>query len=199
MVADLLDWLDATGPWSALELLPLFILLNFLGLPATLLASVTGYFTRPLVAIPLVLLARSVAALLSWFAGRRLLARRWREALAHRPRLEALDRALGDGGIRSVILVRLVPSVPSTVTSFGFGLTRVRPGALFLGTLIGTLPNTVIAVLLGASIEDLAHMDEGRSAFAPAFRLLLVLGLAALLLLARGLLKGRPDRRDDPT
>ncbi len=197
MFADLLAWLDQTGPWSPEALFLVFVGLNLVGIPATLLSSVTGFFLSPLVAVPLALVARSIAALTSWFVGRRLLGERVRLALARRPRLSAFHRAIGDGGMRSVVLVRLAPTLPSTITSFAFGLTRVRPGALFLGTLVGTIPNTVIAVLIGDSLDDLARMDEARADWNLALRILLIVGLAALALFLRGVI--RRARSGDPT
>ncbi len=49
---------------------------------------------------------------------------------------------------------RLIPVLPFGLLNYTFGATRVRLGAFVVGTALGILPNTVLNVLLGASVTD---------------------------------------------
>lgn len=55
------------------------------------------------------------------------------------------------GGWRAVTIVRLVPLVPHSLANYAMGLTRMRLGAYFFGSLVGQLPMTVAYVEFGAA------------------------------------------------
>jgi len=66
-------------------------------------------------------------------------------------RLTALLERAERGGWRAVMLIRLVPVIPHSLTNYALGLTRVRLGDYALGSLLGQLPTTIAAVDLGAA------------------------------------------------
>ena len=187
MINEVLDWIEATGPWNVATLAPLVVALNLVGFPATILSAICGFLLHPLIAIPTAALARSSAALLAWHLSRRVLGKRAQRFIANRERLAALDRALAEGGVRDIALLRLSPLFPSAVTNLALGLTRARPAPIFFGTLLGTLPNTICAVFLGAGLHHLADLDDAEGSPRLALRILLALGLIATFYLARSL------------
>jgi len=66
-------------------------------------------------------------------------------------RLAALMARVENGGWRMVAVVRLVPIIPHSLTNYALGLTRVRLGAVALGSLLGQLPLTIAYADLGAA------------------------------------------------
>jgi uncharacterized membrane protein YdjX (TVP38/TMEM64 family) len=72
-------------------------------------------------------------------------------ALAHHPRMGALDEAIGRDGWRLVFLLRISPIMPFAATSYALGLTSIGPRPYIKGTL-ASLP----ALLGYAMMGDLA-------------------------------------------
>jgi uncharacterized membrane protein YdjX (TVP38/TMEM64 family) len=93
------------------------------------------------------------------------------------PRLEQVDRLMGDRGFLAVLVGRLLPVVPFFVLSYGAGLTTIRPAPYTLATVLGLVPSTVVQVGIGASAGVLAT-------WATTFTVVPV--VAALLLVAGG-------------
>ncbi len=65
------------------------------------------------------------------------------------PGLARLDAALGEGGFLAVCLLRLSPLAPYGVLNYALGLTRVGPVAFLAGTAVGSLPPTILFLVLG--------------------------------------------------
>jgi len=57
-------------------------------------------------------------------------------------------------GVLGVLYTRIIPVLPFGLLNYTFGATRVRLGAFVVGTTLGILPNTVLNVLLGATVTD---------------------------------------------
>lgn len=64
------------------------------------------------------------------------------------------------GDVRGVAAARLAP-VPADAVSCAAGLSGVRPGAYVVGTLVGELPWTVAAVVVGGSARRVATAGVG--------------------------------------
>jgi uncharacterized membrane protein YdjX (TVP38/TMEM64 family) len=79
------------------------------------------------------------------------------------------------GGWRMVMMVRLVPVIPHSLSNYALGLTRLRLADYALGSLLGQLPLTVAAVDLGAA-------GERAMRGAPDWILPTAIGFSALLL-----------------
>jgi uncharacterized membrane protein YdjX (TVP38/TMEM64 family) len=90
-------------------------------------------------------------------------------AAAHGERLVAVA-----GDTRAVLAGRLAP-IPADMLSYGAGVSGVALGPYVLGTLLGEVPWTVAAVVLGSSLDSLT--------LAGADPLPLVAGAAALAVL----------------
>jgi uncharacterized membrane protein YdjX (TVP38/TMEM64 family) len=87
------------------------------------------------------------AALLSFWAGRRLGSARLRHfAGAY---LNQLGRQLRRKGFWAVIFMRLVPVAPFTVVNIIAGAVRIRAAHFFFGTLLGLLPGILTTIALG--------------------------------------------------
>jgi uncharacterized membrane protein YdjX (TVP38/TMEM64 family) len=96
-------------------------------------------------------------------------------AAERNPRLRLLSARVERGGWRAVMVLRLIPVLPHSLTNYGCGLTRLPLGAYALGSLVGQLPMTIAYVDFGAAGE---RMMVGRADWlAPS-----LIGAAALAL-----------------
>lgn len=113
--------------------------------------SVAAGVAFGLMGIFLVLPSSLTAALAAFLLARHGLRRRVAPHIAERKRLDALDRAAGEHGVKVVVLLRLSPLLPFGVKSYLFGASRVRLRDYMIGTALGILPASTLYVSFGAA------------------------------------------------
>lgn len=162
-------------PFAA-ALLAVYLMRPLLGWPTAAVSVLVGYALGPRVGLPVALVGAVVTSLPPFYAAR------WWQAG------EGLVGRLGDGGrayfgtagdVRGVAAARLAP-LPADPVSAAAGLAGVPLWAYAAGTLVGELPWTGAAVVLGASAATIA--DAGLSG--AGVPLVAGTALAALVLLA---------------
>ena len=97
------------------------------------------------------------------------------------PRFAALDAAVGDHGLKLVILVRLSPLIPFNVLNYALGVTRVRLRDYALGSFLGMLPVTLLYVYVGSLAGELTSLARGATSGGLWQHTVQVVGLAATL------------------
>jgi uncharacterized membrane protein YdjX (TVP38/TMEM64 family) len=105
-------------------------------------------------------LGASFGALLAFLVARHIARERIETRLADNPRLEAIDRAVGENGLRIVFLLRLSPAFPYVLLNYLLGLTRVGFAHYNLAS-FGMLPATFLYVYLGHVGGEAAHAVAG--------------------------------------
>lgn len=178
-------WLAAVrgaGGLGVVGFVGLYVAWTVLLLPGSALTAAAGavWGVGPglCVASPASVLGATVAFLLSRGALRARVERRVRGD----PRLQAVDREVGRGGLRAVLLLRLSPLVPFNVLNYALGLTGVRLRDYVVGSFFGMLPGTLLYVWLGSLAEEAGQVAAGRGG--PERLAVLVLGLVATAILA---------------
>lgn len=61
-------------------------------------------------------------------------------------------RAIGRGGLRLVLVLRLAPVMPFSILNFAFGATPTTLAQFALGSLVGTIPSQLGYALLGSVV-----------------------------------------------
>jgi uncharacterized membrane protein YdjX (TVP38/TMEM64 family) len=61
-------------------------------------------------------------------------------------------RAIGRGGLRLVLVLRLAPVVPFALLNYAFGMTPTTLREFALGTFVGTIPSQLAYAFLGAIV-----------------------------------------------
>jgi uncharacterized membrane protein YdjX (TVP38/TMEM64 family) len=110
---------------------------------------------------PAIVLASNLGAELAFLLGRTLLCERVHAWLAARPKLGAVERAIGEESFRLVFLLRLTPLVPFNALNYVLGVTPIRFGPYALATFLGMLPGTALNCYTLASVRDLAPVLAG--------------------------------------
>ncbi|MEI8256064.1 MAG: TVP38/TMEM64 family protein [Deltaproteobacteria bacterium] len=172
------SWIRSAG-WLGVALYAVtYILGSVLLVPVLVMSALGGFLFGPLVGLAVVSPANAIGAFSAFLAGR-LLLRRWIEPLiAANPRVAAIDRAVGDRGVRLTFLLRLSPALPHNMLNYAMATTRVPAREFALGTWLGALPITAVQVFAGAHAQNLgALFAHGTTVDRPS----LVLGAAGIV------------------
>jgi uncharacterized membrane protein YdjX (TVP38/TMEM64 family) len=152
-----LDLMRASGLQGAVLFSLVYSVATLLLLPTTPFTVVAGVLYGPWGGGALLMVLSLGVDLVAFYLAR--FARGPFERMSNRfPGLARLDEALGEGGFGAVCLLRLSPLAPYGALNYALGLTRVTPAAFLAGTAVGSLPATVLFLVLG---HGAAGMVEG--------------------------------------
>jgi pyruvate/2-oxoglutarate dehydrogenase complex dihydrolipoamide dehydrogenase (E3) component/uncharacterized membrane protein YdjX (TVP38/TMEM64 family) len=176
----LVAWIRDAG-WPGVAVFALtYVLACVLFLPGSVLTLGAGFAYGVGLGVPLVWVSASVGATLAFLLGRTL-ARRWvARRIDGSARFAAIDRAVGEQGLRIVLLMRLSPAIPFNLLNYAFGLTRVTTRDYVLGSLAGMLPGTLMYVYLGSFVTNVSELAAGHAG-GTARQLLYLGGLVATI------------------
>jgi uncharacterized membrane protein YdjX (TVP38/TMEM64 family) len=149
-------WIANLRPWSVLVFVGLFVVLTSLLMPDTVLSIMAGALFGLRWGIAAVVAGSALAAALQYSLSQRLLRGHIERALARRPSLAAIQRAVRRNEVRLQMLLRLTPLNPAT-TSYVLGAAGVR-FAGFLLACLALVPNLVIEVYFGYAGKHVARM-----------------------------------------
>lgn len=151
-----LRWIQSLGPWAPIVFIVLYVATVIICMPAAILTAGGGFIFGMVEGAFYVLVAATIAANVCFLLGRHI-AREWiTRRLGAQPRFKALDEAVARDGWKIVALVRLAPVFPFSITSYGFGLTRIPLGRYFLAN-FAMLPGTLMYVYFGSVARDLTE------------------------------------------
>jgi len=187
-------WVDALGSWAPVVYALLYVLATNVYLPGWILQLTAGFLFGMALGLGTMVVSITTSALVC------LLLTRWacgtcaRRRILHRwPRyFTALEGALLQHEWKVMFLVRLSPACPFTATNQMLSLTEVRLRVYGVATLLGTLPNAVMYVSLGATAHSLSAAVRSRCSFGklisfrcghPAQEAVMFAGLLATLVL----------------
>ncbi len=163
-VAMLVGTIQGTGLAGVALFFLTYIGVSALMLPGALLAMVAGFAYGPgwgmLVAWPASIVAGTCAFLL----GRTVLRHRVQQIVSRSDRTRALDRAVGRGGFKLVLLLRMSPVAPFSILNYAFGLSSIPLRDFVVASVIGELPGVWLYVYLGSIVTTATQLstDPGR-------------------------------------
>lgn len=160
------------------------------GLPCLLLALGAGALLGPVAGLAAVLLGELLGSSACYAAGRWLGGDSLRKWAAEHPKLRWVEPLLAKEGGFVVAVLHLIPVLPFNLISYACGLLRMGFPGFLLGTGIGVLPGSALAVL-GADLvkeaTETGHVPPHLAALVAALIILVVV----LLVLARRHLRTR--------
>lgn len=168
--------IDALGPAGPFVFALGYAILAVCLVPGSALTIGAGAVFGLWKGLAVVVVGANLGAVCSFLLARTFLRERVRRWAAASPKFEALDRAIGREGFKTVLLSRLSPAFPFTLLNYLIGLTKVGLGAYLLANVLGMLPGTFLYVYIGYLGPTVATGGDGVGAYQKA---LLVVGLLA--------------------
>lgn len=174
-------WVDGLGAWGPIAFAAGYALAVAAFIPGSWLTLAAGATFGIAVGLVAVLAGASAGAVLSFVIARHLARGAVERRLSGDPRLAEIDRAVGDSGLRIMILLRLSPAFPFGLQNYALGLTRVRLRDYAIA-LLGIVPGSALYVYAGAVATEVAVAAGGAAPpRGAAYYTLLVVGLLATL------------------
>ncbi len=152
---DTLQWIAGLGAIGPLAFIGIYIMATIAFLPGSILTLGAGVVFGVGLGTVYVFIGAMIGATAAFLVGR-YLARSWvTQKIAGNSKFRAIDQAVGQDGLRIVLLTRLSPVFPFNFLNYAFGLTGVSVKGYVLGSL-GILPGTIMYVYLGSLASNLA-------------------------------------------
>ncbi|MES1928266.1 hypothetical protein SADO_03385 [Salinisphaera dokdonensis CL-ES53] len=142
-------WVERQGVWGVIVFGLIYALATLLMAPGAPMSLAAGLIFKWW-GVPIVVVSATLGAMLAFMAGRHLARSRVERAIAKRPRLQALDRAVAADGWKIVGLLRLSPLIPFNAQNYFFGATNIGFLPFSMATAIAIIPGTVMYVYLGS-------------------------------------------------
>lgn len=182
-VVQLESIVESLGIWGPIAFAGAYIIAAVAFVPGLPLTLAAGAVFGLLWGTVTVSIASTVAAAVSFIIGRYLARSTVQAQAAKFPKFAAVDRAIGNGGWRIVLMLRLVPVFPYSAGNYLLGLTPVRFWSYVLASWVGMMPATVVYVYFGhlgrVGVEAAASgVESGRG---PLEWTLLIIGLLAAI------------------
>ncbi len=188
-VGGLRHQLRALGLAGVLVLVAVVLAHTVVPFPAEIPAAVAGLVYGFAVGLPLMAGSFLASALAGYYLAAWLGRPAVRRLLGVR-RLAGVERIVGRGGVRTLLVLRLIPFVPFSLMCFVCGLGRVPVTRYTWTTVVGMLPQLTLVTLLGSRLGHARLTDP--LVWGPA------LGLVALVLIGPALLGRRRRVGDAP-
>lgn len=172
-------WAAGLGPLGAVVYGLIYVAATLLLVPAIPLTLGAGFLFGLARGSVVVSLSSTAAAALAFLLARSLARLPIERIAAGSPRFRAFDRAIARGGWKVVVLLRLSPIIPFSLSNYLYGMTALRFWPYLAASWIAMLPATLLFVSLGAAGRTLAS-GEPRSAGQWIFLAVGVLATAAV-------------------
>ncbi len=171
-------WVHTLGVWAPFAFVVAYVIVVICMFPAFLLimvgGAVFGVVNGSMLAMTGALIGGTCAFLIGRYLARDVVARR----VAKNPILSAIDRAVGEDGMKLVFLLRLSPAIPFVLSNYALGVTRVKLSHFVVGT-IGLTPIVLTYAAYG-SASGAGPRPDGSSAVSPT---VLAIGIVATVIL----------------
>jgi len=185
---ELINGVQSLGPTGVIYYALIYMIAEILAIPATPLTLSAGYLFGLQNGILTVLVGATGAACIGFWISRTFLRDYVESTLLAPPpdgspnNLAKLDKAIGKEGLKLLILIRLSPIFPFSVTNYLYGASSIDFGSYLAGTLIGFIPTTTAYVytgMVGQALTSGNGNDQPWYIYAGGFTVLL--GLVKLV------------------
>ncbi len=150
-----LEWVDSLGAVGAIAFMLIYVIATVAFLPGSILTLGAGVVFGVALGSIYVFISATIGATLAFLVGR-YFARGWiSNKIAGNDKFAAIDRAVGQEGLKIVLLTRLSPVFPFNLLNYGLGVTGVSLKDYVIGS-VGMIPGTIMYVYLGSLAGNIA-------------------------------------------
>ena len=144
-----LPWIQSLGIAGAIAFMAIYVIATVAFLPGSILTLSGGAIFGLFLGSIYVFVGATIGATLAFLVGR-YLARGWiSQKIAGNQKFAAIDRAVGEEGLKIVFLTRLSPIFPFNLLNYGLGVTGVSLRDYVLAS-VGMIPGTIMYVYFGS-------------------------------------------------
>ncbi|MBE9042885.1 TVP38/TMEM64 family protein [Pleurocapsales cyanobacterium LEGE 10410] len=155
LLRDALQWVDDLGAIAPIAFILIYIVATVAFLPGSVLTLGAGVLFGIVQGSIYVLIGATIGATCAFLVGR-YLARGWvAQKIAGNQKFKAIDRAVGQEGLKIVLLTRLSPIFPFNLLNYSLGVTGVSLTDYVLGS-VGMIPGTIMYVYIGSLAGSIA-------------------------------------------
>ncbi len=192
-------WIDSLGALGPVVFIAGYAAATVAFVPGSVLTLAAGAIFGLVQGSIYVLTAATIGATLAFLVARYAAREAVEQRLEGNPRFAAIDRAVGQQGLKIMLLLRLSPVFPFNLLNYALGLTKVRLGDYVLAS-IGMLPGTVLYTYSGLVGGDVARLAGGTSPErSAAYYAVVGLGLAATVLVTTVITRTAKRALEDAT
>jgi uncharacterized membrane protein YdjX (TVP38/TMEM64 family) len=148
-ITHFIETLKDMGPMGIVYFGMFYLIAETLAVPATPLALSAGYLFGFVNGFAVVLAAATAAACIGFVVGKTFLRSYVETILQQNPKFAKIDRAVGQKGFKLLVLVRLSPIFPFSISNYIYGASSIDFVSYFWGTLLGFTPSTLAYVYTG--------------------------------------------------
>jgi uncharacterized membrane protein YdjX (TVP38/TMEM64 family) len=164
-----LEWIASLGAVGALVFIGIYIIAAVAFLPGSVLTLGAGVVFGVWLGALYVFIGATLGATAAFLVGR-YVARNWvAKKIANNDKFQAIDRAVGNEGLKIVLLTRLSPIFPFNLLNYAFGLTGVSLRDYVIGS-VGMIPGTLMYVYIGSLAGNLALIGTDAQPTNPAIQ-----------------------------
>ncbi len=155
LLRNALEWVDSLGAVGAIAFMLIYIVATVAFLPGSILTLGAGVVFGVVLGSIYVFIGATIGATLAFLVGR-YFARGWiSKKIAGNAKFAAIDRAVGEEGLKIVLLTRLSPIFPFNLLNYGLGVTGVSLKDYVVAS-VGMIPGTIMYVYLGSLAGNIA-------------------------------------------
>jgi uncharacterized membrane protein YdjX (TVP38/TMEM64 family) len=151
---ELRSWALGAGSAAPLLMFVTYVFATLIPIPRTVFSLASGLLLGPVVGVLVAITATGVSGWMS-FALARWVGRGMVKRHMDRPAVKNLNERLSGGGWMAVASLRLIPVAPFLPVNYTCGILSVRTLPYMLGTVLGSLPGTIVAVVVGDTLTNM--------------------------------------------
>ncbi len=176
-----LQWINGLGPWGPITFILIYIISTVVFFPGTLLTLGAGVIFGIVWGSIYVFIGATLGSTVAFLIGR-YLARGWvTRKIAVNKKFVAFDKAVGEAGLKIVLLTRLSPVFPFVLLNYALGITDVRLRDYLVGSM-GMIPATIMYVYIGSLARNLVMVGTQNQPTNPTIQWAIrILGFLATL------------------
>ncbi|MFN8254076.1 MAG: VTT domain-containing protein [Bacteroidales bacterium] len=166
-----------------------FIFLNITGIPRVFFTIFSGYVFGIFYGFIYSWIATMVGLIVTFILVRYLFYQSFEKRFGSKKMVEKMNRKIDQYGFWSVVFLRVIYVVPSSVLNYTFGFTKISTARYIYGSAIGFVPVVLLNVWAGKVISQRIHQPfdfNYRYIIIGVLLVALFFGLKALALKNRG-------------
>lgn len=151
------------SPWAPVIFCVLGIFYAAFGMPRQALCAVAGLIFGVVMGLGLAMAATLLGNLIDFYLARIMRQKRDRDGQAPPPsrlwqrKMASFGQIAENAPFRTILMLRLMPVGSALVVALGAGYYDISVGAFIAGTLLGSLPQNLVFVLIGSG----SHLGQG--------------------------------------